>query len=147
VPPAATASVAPVAPAAPDTFDRTPPWLEWVIRGGGFAVGLAGAALLGVFGAFLTPFRIGGVLVPISLVLAVGGNLLLIWFTLTATRHKGFAFGPSVVWVVLSFVASSRTREGDLVLVDNNWVSVAYLLTGCVTIGIAAYRLILAGQR
>jgi hypothetical protein len=147
--PKVTPSPAPVPtpPVTPVEADVTPAWQEWVIRSGGLAVGLVGGALLAVFGAFLTPFRIGGVLVPISLLLAVGGNLLLIWFTYVATQHKGLALGPSLVWVVLTFVASGRTKEGDYVLVQNNWVSVVYLLAGCVTIGGAAYRLILARER
>jgi hypothetical protein len=135
------------APVVPPPPDRTPSWLEWLIRGGGLAVGLVGGALLAVFGAFYTPFRIDGVLVPISLVLVVGGNLLLIWFTYTATEHKGLAFGPSMVWVALSFFAANRTREGDLVLTDQNWVGAVYLLAGCVTIGAAGYRMILPKQR
>lgn len=121
--------------------------LDLAVRVGGTVVGIWGGVLLAFYGAFLVGFRIGGVLVPISLLLAVGGNVLLIWFTFEATRHKFLALLPSLIWVVLSFLASTRTTEGDLVLVDSNWVSVVYLLAGSVTIGLVAYRIILPRRR
>lgn len=122
-------------------------WLDLLLRVAGAVIGVWGGVLLSFYGAFLTGFKIGTVLVPISLVLAIAGNILLIWFTYQASGHKFVALIPSLVWVVLSFVASSRTTEGDLVLVDSNWVSVVYLLAGSITIGLAAYRLILPRRR
>jgi hypothetical protein len=124
-----------------------PAWREWAIRIGGAIVGLWGGVLLAIYGAFLTPLRVGGALLPVSLLLAVGGNVLLIWFTYQATRHNFVALIPSLIWVGLSFFASTRTTEGDLVLIDSNWVSVLYLLAGSVTIGIVAYRMILPPRR
>lgn len=121
-----------------------PAWWDLVLRIAGAVVGVWAGVLLAFYGAFLTPLRINGVLTPVSLILAVGGNIALIWFTYLATRHKFVALLPSLIWVVLSFAASSRTTEGDLVLVDSNWVSMVYLLAGSVTIGVVAYRMILS---
>lgn len=131
----------------PSPSIEPPAWWGRALQIGGAIVGAWGGVLLALYGAFLTPLRVGGVLVPISLLLAVGGNFALIWFTYLTTRHKFLALLPGLIWVALSFAASSRTTEGDLVLVDSNWVSMVYLLVGSVTIGIVAYRMILPPRR
>ncbi len=117
------------------------PLAESGLRIAGTAVAVVASALVAVYGAFLTPYRVGATLVPISLVIGIAGNVAVIWFGYTVTRSRALALAPAAVWVILSFVASSRTREGDLVLISTDWVATAYLLTGAATIGVCAYRL------
>jgi hypothetical protein len=123
----------------PNPYDRL---LDVLVRVLGAVVAIWGGFLLGTYATFMTPYRIGTALVPVSLLLAVGGNLALIWFAYVTTRNKFLALLPGLVWVVLSFVAANRTTEGDLVLFQSNWVGTVYLFAGSVTIAVAAYRLI-----
>jgi hypothetical protein len=117
-------------------------WLDLVVRVAGAIVATWGGVLAALYGGYLTPFRVGASLVPLSLLIAVGGNALLIWFAYRVTRHKFLGLLPGLVWVGLSFLASGRTTEGDLILTQRNWVSMAYLLAGSATVGIAAYRML-----
>jgi hypothetical protein len=129
----------------PQSQPARPAWqpvLEVLIRVGGAVVAVAGGALLGVFATLMTPFRIGGTLVPISLLLAVGGNAALIWFSYFTTRNKFLALLPGLVWAGFAFLGVDRTNEGDIVLYQQNWVSTVYLFVGAITVSIAAYRLI-----
>jgi hypothetical protein len=123
-----------------------PPAPLW-LKAAGTAVACLGGLLLGLAGAFLTPFRVGSVLVPVSLPLAVGGLAALVWFTYTVTEHVGLSLLPGGVWLVVSLVLSVRTDEGDLVLINQNWVASAYLLLGSVTVAAVAYALILRRRR
>jgi hypothetical protein len=116
--------------------------VEPALRIGGTVVAVWAAALLGVVGAFETPARVGGVLVPVSVLLAVVGNAGLIRFAYVTTRHRGLAVLPGVTWIVLAFVATSGTREGDIVLTSTNWVGPVYLLAGAATVAVSAYRLL-----
>jgi hypothetical protein len=116
--------------------------LDILLRVVGAVVAVWGGALLGTYATFMTAYRIGTVLVPVSLVLAVVGNLALIWFAYATTGNKWLALLPGLVWAGLSFVGATRTREGDLVLYQSNWVGTVYLFAGSVTIAVAAYRLI-----
>lgn len=117
-----------------------PAWLRWV----GLVVACLGAAVVTVLTAFLTPYRIGGFLVPISLLLLVGGLTVVTRFARDVTNHAGLSLIPGGVWLVLSLVFSGRTNEGDLVLISSNWVATVYLLVGSVTIGVLAFRMIIA---
>jgi hypothetical protein len=113
------------------------------LRAVGFLVALAGAFLVAVYGVFLTPFRIGTTLVPISLVIAIVGNIVVIWFAYVVTRNRVLAIIPGAVWLVLSFLASSRTAAGDLLLISSDWVASLYLVCGPIAIAFCAYRLFL----
>jgi hypothetical protein len=123
-------------PARPE---RDGPW----VTAGGVVVACVGALALAIVGAFLTPFRIGGILVPIALPLVVGGLAGLQWFAHAITRNLGLSLLPGLIWLVLSLVLSAPTSEGDIVLYQQNWVAVVYLLVGSVTIGVVAYRQII----
>ena len=117
------------------------------LRVAGVAVGGLGAFLLAMTGAFLTPYRIGSVLIPLSLVLVVAGLAILTRFAHSVTDHVGLSLIPGAVWLIFSLILSSRTAEGDLVLVQQNWVATGYLLVGSVTIGVLAYRMIVPRRR
>jgi hypothetical protein len=117
------------------------------IKVGGLIVACWGAVLLAAVGAFLTPFRIGSVLVPISLLLCVVGLLGLTQFAYDVSGHPWLSLIPGGIWLVISFAWSARTNEGDLVLVGQNWVATVYLFAGAITIGVAAYRMIVPRHR
>jgi len=126
-----------------ELLPRIPPNVrEVLLRVAGSVVACWAAVVLALFGAFMTPFRIGSVLAPISLVLAIGGNAGIIWFAYRVTRHKLLALLPGLVWTVLTLIGSGKTSEGDLILYQSNWVATVYLYAGCATVGVAGYRLI-----
>lgn len=104
---------------------------------------MAGGLVTAVIEAFLTPLRIGTTRAPFSILLAVVGNVLLVWFTYRATSHKGAAVLPGLVWFAIMIIAAARTTEGDLLLTGNNWVGVATIFAGTIGFAGALYRLIL----
>lgn len=124
-------------PAVPPPPPPTPLWL----RLAGLAVACLGALVVAVVGAFLTPFRIGSILVPVSLLIAVGGLTAVTRFAYALTEKVGLSLLPGALWLVVSLVLSAPTTEGDLILVQN-WVAVTYILVGSVTVGVLAYRMI-----
>lgn len=111
---------------------------ELVLRAVGLTVAVWGAVLLALIGAFLTPLRLGGVLVPVSIPLAVAGNLGLIWFVRITTGWRGLVLVPGLVWVAVLLLASGRTTEGDLLVA--NWVGPVSLLAGATTVGLTLLR-------
>ena len=100
-----------------------------------YAVVLLLTALLTLWGAFLVPFRVGGVLVPVSWVVAALGNA---GAALAGSRLLGNvgAAVPGVLWLVLMSVLLPRRTEGDLV-VPGTYVGLGYLLIGAMASAIA----------
>jgi hypothetical protein len=96
------------------------------------------------------PLRIGGVLVPVSVLAAVVGNLLLVGAAYRMSRSKIVAALPAVVWMALALLASQRRPEGDLLIVGGGalgWVNLAYLLFGVVAAAVAVGRVVSGGRR
>ena len=107
--------------------------------GAAYGLVLVLALLLAVWGAFLVPFRIGGVPVPVSCVLALVGNALLGRAGGRLLGRAGAA-GPGVVWLAVVLVLSMQRREGDLVLpmtLSGLLFLVVGTLTSAVVLGIA----------
>ena len=128
--------------------DAARPWTGFE-RGWAYALVLLLTVLLALWGAFLVPFRVGGTLVPVSLVIAVVGNVLL---GRAAARLAG-STGPlvtGVLWIGLTLVLSSRRPEGDVV-VPGSAVGMGFLLAGAlasaVAYGAAVLRPAPAGAR
>jgi hypothetical protein len=115
--------------------------MDLAIRAAGALVALWGAVLLGLIGAFLTPLRFGGTLIPVSVLLVIVGNAALIWFAYRVTESKLLGLLPGIVWLAVTMLGVERTTEGDLVL--TNWVATLYLYAGAITVAVAAYRMIL----
>lgn len=93
-------------------------------------------AILGVIGAFLVPFRVGRQLVPISVVLAVAGNLAVGIFGARGTGSRLGAVLPGVGWVLVAFTLGVKRPEGD-VIVPGGGVGVAFTLGGTLAAAIA----------
>jgi Family of unknown function (DUF6113) len=108
----------------------------------GALVAVAGALVTAVIEVFLAPLRAGTVRVPVSLLLAVAGNLALVWYTYRVTGKRAAVALPALVWVVVMVRASGRTAEGDLLLTGDNWVGLLTILGGTVAFAGGAYFLI-----
>ncbi|HEY4630139.1 MAG TPA: hypothetical protein VIG96_02440, partial [Blastococcus sp.] len=91
------------------------------------------AAWLALVEVFWLPLRVGGVLVPLSIVAAVVANLLLPTAALRLSGSRLVAVLPAVVWLVIAIAAMVRRPEGDLVMNGvglSGVVNLAYLLLG-----------------
>jgi hypothetical protein len=129
------------APVDPPPGPSRPPTVGERI--GAVAVACWGGVLVALLGAFLTPYRWGAVLVPVSLLVVAAGLVAVTQFTYRVTEHAGLSLIPGVLWLIVSLVLSGRTTEGDLVLTQQNWVANVYLLVGSVTLGVLGYRMVL----
>ncbi len=107
--------------------DAARPWSR-VERGWAYALVLLLTVLLALWGSFLVPFRLGGTLVPVSLVIAVVGNVLVGRAGARVAGSTG-AVVPGVLWVGLTLVLSGRRAEGDVV-VPGTAVGLAFLVVG-----------------
>ena len=94
---------------------------------------IVAAAWLAVVEVFWLPLRVAGVLVPVSVVAAVVGNLLLVWLALRLSGSRLVAVLPALTWAVVVVAAMDRRPEGDLVLTGVGAlgaVNLAFLLLG-----------------
>lgn len=117
---------------APD--DAARPWTG-LERGWAYVLVLLLTVLLALWGAFLVPFRVGGVLVPVSLVIAVVGNIAVG----RAAAVLAGSTGPlltGVLWIGLTLVLSSRRAEGDVV-VPGSTVGMGFLVAGALASAVA----------
>ncbi|MCF6745167.1 hypothetical protein E9529_12955 [Blastococcus sp. KM273128] len=114
-------------------------------RRGPVTVGLGVAAVLvagwlAVVEVLWLPLRVGGVLVPVSVVAAVAGNLLLVSAALRLSGSKVVAALPAVTWLAVAVAAMVQRPEGDLLLVSGGplgLVSTAFLLLGVLAAALA----------
>ena len=101
------------------------------------------AAWLALVEVFWLPLRVGGVLVPLSPIAAVVGNLLLVDLAHRVTGSRVVAVLPAVAWAAVAFAATLRRPEGDLVLVGGGGlgtVGLAFLLAGVAAAAVAVGR-------
>lgn len=99
-----------------------------LVRALSYALVLVLTVLLVLWGAFLVPLRVGGVPVPVGLVLALatvplcraGGRVL---------GSRWGAAGPGVLWLAVAVALSGRRREGDLV-VTGSLLGLGFLVLG-----------------
>jgi hypothetical protein len=107
-------------------------------------LGALGAVLaagwLALVEVFWLPLRVAGVLVPLSVLVAVVGNYLLVVGALRLTGSRAVAVLPAVVWLVVAVGATMRRPEGDLVAVGGGGlgaVTLAFLGLGVVAAAVA----------
>ena len=112
--------------------------LGWAI------VAVAVAAWLALVEVFWLPWRVAGVPVPISLIAAVAGNLLLVAGVRRLSGSRLVAVLPAVVWLVIAVAATMRRPEGDLLLPGGDaltsTVNLGFLLLGVVAAAFAVGR-------
>lgn len=112
--------------------------------GGGIAV-LAVAVWLAVVEVFWLPLRVGGVLIPVSVVAAVVGNLLLPRLALRVSGARLVAALTGIVWLVVVVAAMIRRPEGDLLITGGGAtgvVNLAFLLVGVLAAAFAVGRVL-----
>jgi hypothetical protein len=107
------------------------------------------ATWLALVEVFWLPLRVAGVLVPLSVVAAVAGNLMLVALALRLTGSRLAAVLPALAWVVVAIGAMIRRPEGDLLLTGGGAlgiVNLAFLLLGVTAAAFSVGR-VLAGPR
>ena len=112
-------------------------------RAGSAVTVVVAAAWLALVEVFWLPLRVAGVLVPVSVVAAVVGNLMLVAWALRRTRSRAVAVLPAVVWVTVAVGAMTRRPEGDLILTGGGalgTVNLAFLLLGVTAAAFAVGR-------
>jgi hypothetical protein len=116
---------------------------------GGSLAAVLVSAWLAVVEVFWLPLRIGGVLVPLSVVGAVVGNLVI---GAAARRMSGpgtVAVLAAVAWLVVVVAAMIPRSEGDLLIVgagDTGIVNVVFLMAGVVSAAYATGRALATGR-
>ncbi len=108
------------------------------------------AAWLALVEVFWLPLRIGVVPVPLSVLAAVTGNLLLVRAAHRLSGSRAVGVLPALVWLVVSLAATVRRPEGDLVLVGSGAtgkVGLAFLVCGVVAAAFAAGRVLASPVR
>ncbi|SOC46857.1 hypothetical protein SAMN05660748_0487 [Blastococcus aggregatus] len=111
---------------------------------------VAAGAWLALVEVFWLPLKAGVVPVPLSVLAAVVGNLLLVRLAHRLSGSRVVAVLPALVWLVVALAAMVRRPEGDLVLVGTGvtgWVGMAFLLLGVLAAAFAAGRVLAAGVR
>ena len=107
------------------------------------------ATWLALVEVFWLPLRVGGVLVPLSVVVAVVGNLLLPSAALRWSGSRLVAVLPAVAWLVVAVGAMVRRPEGDLVMTGGGAtgvVNLAFLMLGVLAAAFSVGR-VLGGPR
>ena len=99
------------------------------------------AAWLAVVEVFWLPWRLGGVPVPLSLLAAAFGNVLLVRAAGGLSGSRLVAVLPAVVWLGVAVTAAMRRPEGDLLLPGGDTVTstinLGFLLVGVVAAAFA----------
>jgi hypothetical protein len=120
-----------------------PRWRSGLARAGEAVAVVVAAAWLALVEVFWLPLRVAGVLVPISVVAAVVGNLMLVALALRLTGSRLLAVLPALVWVAVAVGAMVRRPEGDLILTGIGAlgvVNLAFLLLGVTAAAFAVGR-------
>jgi hypothetical protein len=128
-----------------------PAWTEPAYKIAGTVVGVGLGAMSAIWEVMVSPMHvtIGGAIVrvPLATLLAIAGNVGLVWFMRTVTGMLSLAVLPGLAWFAVMFAASTKTSEGDLLITGDNWVGVATILLGAVAWAAAAYLLMFRHQR
>jgi hypothetical protein len=107
------------------------------------------AAWLALVEVFWLPLRVAGVLVPLSIVVAVVANLMLPAAALRFSGSRLVAVLPAVTWLVVAVAAMLRRPEGDLVMTGGGAagvVNLAFLTIGVLAAAFSVGR-VLGGAR
>ena len=117
------------------------------LRTAGWAVlALVVPAWLAVVEVLWLPLRIGPVPVPLSVLGAALGNLLLVTWAHRLSGSRLVAVLPAAVWVVIAVGASVRRSEGDLLITGETTVTqlvgLAFLLVGVLFASFAVGRVL-----
>ena len=117
------------------------------LRTAGWAVlAVLVAAWLAVVEVLWLPLRLGAVPIPVSVLAAAVGNLLLVTWAHRLSGSRVVGLLPAVTWAVLALGASQRRPEGDLLITGQTTaaqlVGLAFLLVGVLFASLAVGRLL-----
>jgi hypothetical protein len=118
------------------------PRRPWTLAGWGVTIVLV-AGWLALVEVFWLPLRVGGVVVPVSVLAAVAGNLLLADAAHRLSGRRAVAVLPAVTWLVVAVGATVRRPEGDLLLTGGGVlgaVNLGFLLFGVTAAAIGVGR-------
>jgi hypothetical protein len=88
--------------------------------------------------------------VPVSVLAAVVGNLMLVGGAHRLSGSRVVAVLPAVVWLTVAVAASIRRPEGDLILTGGGAagvVNLAFLLLGALAAAVAVGRVLARPRR
>ncbi len=133
------------APAPPAPEERVESRaLDPTIRAAGVVISLLATILSAALELFLTPLRLGGVPVGVSILLAALGNPAIARFAVVTTERRWAMGPPWALWTLLMLAAAGiRTNEGDYLIAGNDWVALVTILVGSLAFALYAYRMIL----
>jgi hypothetical protein len=117
--------------------------LQVLDRLGWGVVAIVVGGWLALVEVFWLPLRIGGVLVPLSILVAVVGNLLLPGLLYRLSGSRLVAVLPAGIWLVVAVAAMSRRPEGDVVFLGTGplaTLNLVFLLTGVLAAAVAVGR-------
>jgi hypothetical protein len=106
------------------------------------------SAWLALVEVFWLPLRIGGVLLPLSVVGAVVGNLLVGAAARRLSGSGAAAVLPAVAWLVVVVAAMIPRSEGDLLIVGGGTtgvVNIVFLMAGVVSAAYSTGRALARG--
>lgn len=123
----------------------SPARARWTVGWGVLAVAVS--AWLALVEVFWLPLRIGGWLVPLSIPMAVLGNLLLVGAAHRLSGSRLVAALPAFTWLAVAIGAMVRRAEGDLVLVGGGTLgtlTLVFLLCGVLAAAFAVGQVMAA---
>jgi hypothetical protein len=120
------------------------------LRAAGWSlVAVVVSAWLAVVEVFWLPLRIGGVLLPLSVLGAVVGNLLVGAAACRLSGRGAAAVLTAATWLVVVVAAMIPRSEGDLLIVgvgDTGVVNVVFLMAGVVSAAYSTGRALARGR-
>ena len=131
---------------APEDRPAPPPRpaVDALVRATGLLVALVATVVTAVAELILTPLRIGGVPVGLTVLVAAVANWAIAWFAVRTTGRRWASGPPWALWtVIMLFAAGVRTTEGDYLLSGNDWIALVMILVGSLVFAVHAYRMIL----
>ncbi|MDO3702409.1 hypothetical protein Q3W71_12055 [Micromonospora sp. C28SCA-DRY-2] len=123
---------------------RPNPLLDLALRWAGGLVAVIAGVVTAVLELLLATVRVGGQLIGVSVLVAIGANIALSWFAHETVGRRWAVALPAVPWFLLMAVAAVRTDEGDLLVAGDNWVGLAMIVAGAMTFAVMGFRQILA---
>jgi len=112
---------------APVADDRPGPWGRAVAG----VVVVALAVEVAVVECFMVPLRAGRWPLPVCVLAAVVGNVVLARLAVRLTGLRWLGVLPPLIWLAVVLVLAAPRPEGDLV-VPGSWVGLAFLFGGAV---------------
>jgi hypothetical protein len=123
------------------------PQAETALKATGLVIVVLLAAMSALYEVLYSPLSSGTTRLPVSLILAIVFNPLLALAAYWSTGRRLTALLPGLAWCAVFFLAATKTREGDLLLTDQNWVGLVTLLAGPVAFAVAVFVPIMREQQ